>query len=219
MKHNLPIDLYLIRHGNTFTSTDKVVQVGLKTNMPLTEQGLLQAKQLGQYFAVNNLIPSSIYTGTLLRQKQTAQTISQALYLYSNCPIHQEHALEEIDYGLWEGLTTEEITEHWANQLKDWEESLHWPENIFQGKFVDKKLALQNWIQHISKTHPPGSLILAVSSNGVIRCILSLIGNLWDKIVHEKRLRDYKVKTGHFCHLALQDGNLTIQTWNQSPLK
>ena len=125
------ICLLLARHGNTFESGQTPTQVGAKTDLPLTAQGQKQAEQIAVYLLENRMSPAAIYTGPLKRQKETAEIIANRLKM----KILPEIALTEIDYGPWEGLTSEEIAARWKREYADWVECGHWPEKIFGGSY------------------------------------------------------------------------------------
>ncbi len=57
--------IYVVRHGQAAFGTDDYDR--------LTDVGVAQARLLGEYFAARRLRFDAIFTGTLLRQQQTAQ--------------------------------------------------------------------------------------------------------------------------------------------------
>ena len=65
--------LILVRHGNTFSKGDKVVWVGARSDMPLVEKGVEQAKAVGEALKASGLEPSVIFCGPLKRTTETAQ--------------------------------------------------------------------------------------------------------------------------------------------------
>lgn len=98
--------LCLIRHGQTDWNLEGRYQG--QSDVPLNENGLAQARSLierlnGQTFA-------AIYSSDLLRARQTAQPIAQALGL----PVRFEPRLREINQGEWEGVLIEDIKARYA---------------------------------------------------------------------------------------------------------
>ncbi|HEY2684196.1 MAG TPA: histidine phosphatase family protein [Steroidobacteraceae bacterium] len=61
--------IYVVRHGQAAFGTDDYDR--------LTEVGLAQARLLGEYFAARRLRFDAVFTGTLLRQQQTARGLLQ----------------------------------------------------------------------------------------------------------------------------------------------
>lgn len=187
--------LILARHGNTFESGQTPTQVGAKSDLPLTAQGLKQAE------ALKFINPQAVYAGSLKRQIQSAMVVADA-FIY-------EPALTEIDYGLWEGLTTEEIKARWSKEYEEWTQGGRWPENIFGGSLQSHLEAIDRWLDHLRATYKSGDTILAFSSNGIIR--------LFHPAPPANR-EEIKVKTGHFCIFELLPKSLEVFSWNVNPL-
>jgi probable phosphoglycerate mutase len=194
----------LVRHGNTFEAGETPVQVGARTDLCLTAQGRRQAEEVGKYLIAQALRPAAIYAGTLKRQIESAQLIARAVKSPLN--LH-ETALTEIDYGAWEGLTAEEIERRWPEEYAQWTKAGEWPEKIFNGSRQNHKLQLELWLQRLRNTYAPGDVIIAVSSNGLIR------------FFSDATIPDPKVKTGHFCELDISPTSFQIKSWNSSPSK
>ncbi len=201
---NKTIRLFLARHGNTFNASDKVVTVGAHMDLPLTEFGHQQALALSEYFSKNNIIFDKVYCGKLTRQKQTAQAVCKTV-------IENIAALDELDYGPWEGLTDDEIKSQWPSEFHDWSESGIWPSAIFKMSFEQKQAMIRNWLEGLDFNE---ETILAVSSGGTIRLFLSLIPEIWKNI----NFRSYKIKTGHLCALLITPQTLEMLSWNQEPI-
>ncbi len=205
----------LLRHGNTFEAGETAVQVGCQTDMPLTEKGLLQAQLFTDLLKQQKLIPNAIYSGSLQRQTQTADIVHQS-FNHATL-IKQQNALDEIDYGLWEGLSADEIHAKWPSEYKAWQEQARWPENVFNTQLQDHQIALKQWITQVSQVVPENGLVVAVSSNGIIRLMLQWIPEQWNMLVYEKKMDSYKVGTGHYCDLTINNLVPTINAWNIKP--
>ncbi len=78
--------LYLVRHGQASFGTDNYDQ--------LSARGREQVQLLGEYFAETGERIDRIYTGTLQRQRETAEIIAAAL---GPTPIATEGAFDEYD--------------------------------------------------------------------------------------------------------------------------
>jgi broad specificity phosphatase PhoE len=61
--------IHVVRHGQAAFGTDDYDR--------LTDVGATQARLLGEYFTARNLRFDAVFTGTLLRQQQTAQALLQ----------------------------------------------------------------------------------------------------------------------------------------------
>jgi probable phosphoglycerate mutase len=201
------IRLILVRHGNTFESGQTPMQVGARTDLPLTEEGRNQALYFARYLASEKIQPQAIYAGKLKRQIETAQITAQHLQVENKIQLDAP-ALTEIDYGLWEGCTADEIQKRWPHEYRAWTTGSHWPE-IFGSTREGHIRDLKKWLQQLRESHLPGETVVAVTSNGILRLFYSL--------QERDGIEELKVKTGHFCELLLGNDSVQIQKWNQDP--
>lgn len=167
--------LILVRHGNTFEEGQSAIQIGSRTDLPLTAFGQAQAKELSFNAEV-------VYSGPLMRHKETAYALGKNVII--------EPALNEIDYGLWEGLTAEEIGRRWPKEYAAWNQEGRWAEGIFGGSVEEHLQKLQNWLKNLNGT------VVGVTSGGVIRLLAP---------------NQPKVKTGHYCEFG---PSLNVLRWN-----
>ncbi len=208
--------LMVVRHGNTFEANQVATQVGAKTDMALTEKGLAQAQAFADLLLEKGLRPQAIYSGSLQRQSKTANILTNTFpqaALITHTP-----ALDEIDYGAWEGLTLEEITQRWPAEYGAWHTQGIWPNAIFGQSLEYHLSALNKWLLTVSEQVTEGGLIVAVSSNGIIRFLLQWVPGLWQSIVNEKKINDYKVGTGNYCELVFEGLTPKIESWNVKPI-
>jgi broad specificity phosphatase PhoE len=106
--------VYLVRHGETDWNQDKRIQG--RTDIPLNGRGKRQAEALAERLA--DLSLAAIYTSDLKRARETAEMIAarqpQAMSV-SALP-----DLRECHYGLWEGLTREEVARRFPEDWQGW---------------------------------------------------------------------------------------------------
>lgn len=211
------IKIIFLRHGNTFESNDVPVHVGAKTNLPLTEKGRQQAELACSYLTENRLVPDHIYTGPLKRHLETTDILAS----HFNVPVIQTPALNEIDYGQWEGKTQEEIVKNWPEHYQAWCEQAIWPSDVFdaQHHLFSHQQAIKNWLEELSQNTEPTSTVLAVTSNGLLKIILTLIPDLALKLFDQHGFDQYKVKTGSICIVEYDtlSKKLSIKDWNIKP--
>ena len=112
-RHAISI-IYLIRHGETIWNRDKRIQG--QTDIPLTELGRMQAAALAVRLASISL--AKIYTSDLSRARETTEIITARLP--QPVPVLPMPELRECNYGLWGGLTYEEISERFAEDWQAW---------------------------------------------------------------------------------------------------
>ncbi len=108
--------LFLVRHGLTVQNQQRRY-CGV-TDVSLSEQGFEQAQLVSQHLSPEKF--TSIYTSPLKRCVATAKAICKT----PDICVESLAGLAEIDFGLWEGLTFEEIQTAYPEQLKMWCENL-----------------------------------------------------------------------------------------------
>ena len=95
-------ELILIRHGETAWNRERRMQG--QTDTPLSDVGRAQAEAVGQRLAAHPF--AALYSSDLSRAWDTAAAIARA----SGREIRREPALRERTFGLFEGLTYDEMS-------------------------------------------------------------------------------------------------------------
>ena len=88
--------IYIIRHGQTELNNAHVLQG--RSDCPLNENGIAQAREVGQWLADQGIEFSYVYSSPLKRAIRTAELIAQGN------PIVIDDRLIEMDYGPYEGM-------------------------------------------------------------------------------------------------------------------
>lgn len=104
--------IFLIRHGQSEWNSLNKVQG--QQNTILTDLGKKQALCLGDRLIDANI--DIIYTSDLIRAYNTAEIISKKI----NKPLVANESIREINFGLWEGLTIQEIKKRYKNEYFTW---------------------------------------------------------------------------------------------------
>ncbi len=91
----------LLRHGQTEWNILGKYQG--KTDVPLSDEGKAQARQLAAHFPVDAV--DAVYSSDLSRARFTAECVADKFAL----SVKLEPQFREIDFGEWEGLTFKEI--------------------------------------------------------------------------------------------------------------
>jgi broad specificity phosphatase PhoE len=193
--------LFLVRHGNTFEKGETPVQVGSRTDLPLTLKGRAQAEHLGEFFSREGIRPSAIFTGPLRRQKETAAAIARKY----NLQVLPEAALNEIDYGLWEGLTSQEISDRWPSEYRKWIEDGEWAASLFEESLEERLVRIRNFLSKIRGLET----VIAVGSNGILR--------YFHPSIPKGEMEKFKVRTGAYCELLLNEEQVEVVRWNLLP--
>lgn len=196
------LELIMVRHGETASPvTNKYIGV---TDVPLSERGKKQATSLARMFAREKL--DAIYTSPLSRAKKTAEPIAKELYL----DYHILSELSDRNYGIWEGMSIEEIQDKYPNEHDLWYKT--WPEyEIPQGE-SEMQVYERNAdaLNKILENHDKGK-ILIVSHQICIRNMLSMlfemnIGSGWH----------FQVNHAGICRLKIDEyGYATMTSFNE----
>lgn len=145
---------------------------------PISQKGHLTAQNLCSYFESRSI--STIYISGYQRTRQTIEKVAQQLHL---TPILDER-LNEIDNGLFEGLTEQEIQQNypdlWEIYLKRTSD-FRFPEGE-TGEQVKERI--MDFLEQKRKQHI-GEAVILVSHDGLIRSLICGILNMpaykrWD---------------------------------------
>ena len=109
------IKIYVVRHGETIWNVEGRIQG--RSDPDLSPQGVAQSLTLLEQLKDRPL--SAIYTSTLKRSISTAQPIAKFL----NLPIQRQPELDEIAFGIMEGVQvssfSEELKREWERFKED----------------------------------------------------------------------------------------------------
>ncbi|MER9275101.1 histidine phosphatase family protein [Mesorhizobium sp. M0643] len=206
--------LILSRHGNTFERGDKVVWIGRRTDLPLTAQGSAQAQHLGKVLRRSGISLDGLYCGPLRRTRQHAEIIAEGIG--GTPPLTADSRLAEIDYGAWEGLSSQEIIAQFGTEELDaWERSSVWPGSPgWSPSEATMAHGVTTFIEHLTRTQGEDSTVLAVTSNGVLRYFMRLTDHILKVKMGEL---SGKVATGNICIFEARHGNCRVLAWNIAP--
>lgn len=206
--------IIIARHGNTFNPGDTLTRVGARTDLPLVESGIEQAKKIGEYLKNNNMIPESVYTSHLQRSIETAR-IAISETEFSNHPFALD-IFNEIDYGPDENKTENEVIARIGQDAIDaWNNDATPPPgwivnpqeiiNNWQG-FANQALAHDDSFDHSETT-------LVVTSNGIARFAPHITGD-FDGF---KQNHNIKLSTGALGILKFENSHWSVLDWNVKP--
>ncbi len=202
--------LLVVRHGNTFGVGEIARRVGARTDLPLVESGVEQARKLGHYLAANKMLPDMVYTSELQRARQTA---NYALAAAGTSAMVMPRAMfNEIDYGPDENLTDDHVIARIGHAgLRAWEDHGIAP----PGWLVDPVQLQKMWQDFGAELvrNMAGATVMVVTSNGIARFAPYLTGD------YSAFLTKYKPKlvTGALG-ILLHDGTAwTVKDWNIRP--
>lgn len=105
---------YFVRHGETEWNVKKKIQG--KTDIPLNENGINQARALAARLVDEGFLVAHAYTSPQLRAAETAETLAAALGVECT-PLP---GLREMDMGEWEGSNWNLIEERYGETYHHW---------------------------------------------------------------------------------------------------
>lgn len=198
----------LCRHGNTFAKGEKVVMVGAREDLPLTAEGIEQARAVGRVLGEAGIPIARISSGPLQRTK----VFAEQLILEARCvvPFSIDARLTELDYGAWSGLSDEEIRQRYGQEvLSRWQEASERPEGVdFAPSAEHVREEITSFLGEFSAL---GGVSLVVSSNGRLRefgraCRVST-----------EHASSFKMRTGSASVIEFCDGAWQIRAWDLRP--
>ncbi len=109
------IRLFLVRHGITTWNEGGMYQG--RVDVPLSDEGRDQVRRLRDRLRTEDFQAS--YCSELDRARESAVILLNG----RSCPLYTSSDLNEVSYGLWEGLTRQEVRaqfpEEWESFLAD----------------------------------------------------------------------------------------------------
>jgi 2,3-bisphosphoglycerate-dependent phosphoglycerate mutase len=201
--------LLIIRHGNTFHSDEAPRRVGLKTDIPLVESGIEQAKSLGLYLKKHHLMPDVIYASALQRAQETATIIMHASG--ADKSIQTDTRFNEIDHGVDENKTDVEIIGRIGKKsLEDWDDFNVVPD----GWDVDPRAIQAAWIDIANECvlKRAGQITAVVSSGGIIRFAPIILS---DAALPDGQ--SPKVRTASMSLMEYDGTSWVCRFWNKRP--
>ena len=152
----------LVRHGEAHGSMRGRCCGSL--DPPLSDEGRRQVQRAGRL--LQSLAATTIYASPRQRAFESARTLQRS------APVLVDERLREIDFGLLEGLTYEEVANHYPDVWRVW---THAPTDVAfpQGERFD---AFRNRVDLVLAdltTRHRGHAIIVVAHGGVNRLILA----------------------------------------------
>ncbi len=203
-----PAEILFARHGNTFGPGDKVVWVGRASDLPLVERGLEQAHEAAAALARLGSVPTTVTSGTLKRTRGFAEIVCRELGVAEH---RIDSRLDEIDYGTWEGLSSEEIAQlpGGAAAQEAWQKQDAWPEGAgWRTTQADILTALTGLLADLT-AGSGGNRPLVVSSNGILRFA--------PRVLAAPTTGSLQLKTGALGCVERRDLAWAVRYWGLAP--
>lgn len=157
---------FLVRHGQIEQHEEKIF-LG-QTDVPLSPQGMYQAKTAGELLAEMHVHTNRIYSSDLLRASQTAQILKEHMGLQR---LLLDKGLREMNLGPWDGKFISEIRAQYPEEYeKRGKNLMAYKMGEGSENFFDLQYRAVKTLIHILKRDPFPDLVL-VTHSGVIRAL------------------------------------------------
>jgi len=156
--------VFLVRHGATVLSAED--RFAGATDVDLSDEGRMQARQLGERLAAEPL--TAVYASPMKRTRETAALAAGPFGIEAR----PKDGLREISHGRWEGMTRAEVEDAYPDEYAAWEADpfTFAPEGGESGLHVlSRALPV---IREIVIGHA-GEYVLVVSHKATIRLVIS----------------------------------------------
>ncbi|HMK44542.1 MAG TPA: histidine phosphatase family protein [Dissulfurispiraceae bacterium] len=173
--------LYLVRHGVTVGGEERRYKGSI--DVPLAPEGLVQARSTGYFLQqeiarhnANGQADSGavmLYTSPLSRARKTAEAISEC---FGVLPVVHDD-LRERHFGVWEGLSFNEIRERYRNAFQAWADNPleHTPTGGESTRDIERRTA--GVLDKLLEEHQ-GKSVIVVAHGGVNRVLICRIMGL-----------------------------------------
>lgn len=118
-----PVTVVLVRHGETELTLTHGYSGSSEPGPSLTDRGRAQAAAAGELiWRIGRDLwgdipyPTELIASPMVRTRQTAAVIGERLGLTPRV----DATFQEADFGVWQGLTAEQIERRWPRQLEPW---------------------------------------------------------------------------------------------------
>lgn len=202
--------LLFARHGNTFEKNEAPRIVGAHEDLALTQTGEDQARALGAALRDAGFKLDRILSGPLIRTKRFAEIAAEEAG--SAAAIKIDPRLRELDFGLWSGLTDDEVAARFGQSaLDDWRQRGQRPSDA---GWAPEEAAIRADLTALAAGCAEPSAVLCVTSNGVLRYAMEL-----DPAGFASRGQNggFRVKTGRLCAFKRTPLGLKIAAWDENP--
>ena len=109
----------LLRHGDTRLTPERRFSGVGSADPGLSATGRDQARQAAGSALLQGRPFAEILTSPMTRCQETAQILAAAL----GVSVIIDRNLREMDFGVWEGMTFDEVQERYPEDLQRWKQS------------------------------------------------------------------------------------------------
>ncbi|MYT34301.1 histidine phosphatase family protein [Streptomyces sp. MspMP-M5] len=200
-------DFLLVRHGETVWHAEN--RYAGRSDVPLTDRGREQAHTLADWAATAGL--TAIWTSPLSRARRTAAPAADACGLTP----HTDPRLTELDFGQGEGLTRDEMRQHFPQKLAAFladPADHHLPGGEHPRHAAQRAAAC---LTDLTRDHPHGRILIVAHSTLIRVLLCHLLGIPLAEYrrtfpeLHNGALTEIRIENDHTALLRLNAPALT----------
>lgn len=195
--------LYLVRHGTTTMNVENRYRG--RRDIPLDARGYQDAVDAARRLSSEGL--AAVYTGPLRRTIATAQIIADEARVPD---IRILHGLTNVDYGAWEGMTSEEAAMFDPEAFALYRSSPREAVCPLGERLSDAQERMLAALQLIGSRHV-GEAVTAVTHAVMIRLTLVTLGNVdddsWRVPVGRGSVAAFDFADGRIRLVSMPDGD------------
>jgi broad specificity phosphatase PhoE len=192
----------LVRHGQTAWNREERFRG--QSDVPLDETGVAQASVTARRIAAQ-WRPAAVYCSPLTRARQTAQAIAEACGL----AVQPHPGLNDINFGLLQGLTVPEARERWPDVVNSWFSTPHLTQPPAGEGLAEVSRRAMSAVNELAVRHPEDTIVLVghlVLNRVILLSVLGLGGDrFWRLGQNTCALNVFDAEDGGFTLLALND--------------
>jgi phosphoserine phosphatase len=189
-----------VRHGETDWNKENRIQG--QSDTKLNKLGKEQAKKIAE--RLKNEKIDAIYTSTLSRAIETAKEINK----YHKLKIQKSKELNEINFGVFEGKTWEEIEEKYPKTMGERKKDVYYHKFSKGENYDELWKRIYKKILEIEKKHPKENVLIVGHGGAKI----TLMMNFLKKTYYE--VRKYKIKNTSITIFDIEKGKVEFHTIN-----
>lgn len=191
-------ELILIRHGESLHAGERYIG---RTDTPLIPYGRMQAEWVAKRLSA--CVLDTVFVSPAIRARETIQPFLDV----NKKQMIVDADLQEIDFGLWEGMAFEEIQAQFPELVREW--ALNRLDFCFPGGESLESFWRRVCLAGDRLSSAPGDRIAVVTHGGVIRYLLCHYLGLAPEL-H----RMFHIDLGSITTLVLQNGFAVLKGLN-----
>jgi alpha-ribazole phosphatase len=205
------IEVYLIRHAESEMNVNLHLVGGRSNEVHLTESGVTQAQNLGQYLVAKSILPAKVYVSPAIRTIETANHVLSTMGLDIE-PLIQEE-IQELGQGAAEGKPRDEV--YTPEVLRNIEQ-LGKDFKLEGGESMNEVgLRMQGWLTETFANEIPEEgtrRFFVFTHGGAIKYLASQLED-WD---HSQTYRT-EIENASISLFTYRNGRWTVDSLNQLP--